>query len=81
VRDGVGSKREYESWFEQTTAHGEVGSFGTAEEEQSRGREAVLALTIEQIREMNSASGLDIDEPGEADEDLLEAYQAGDAGS
>jgi hypothetical protein len=70
----------HEAWFEQTTAHGEVGSFGTAEEEQSRGREAVLALTIEQIREMNEASGLDLDGPGEADEDVLEAYQAGDAG-
>ena len=74
-----------EAWFEQTTAHGEVGSFGTAAEEQSRGREAVLALTIEQIREMNEAAGLDIGEAGEAaageaDEDVFEAYQAGDAG-
>jgi len=69
-----------EAWFEQTTAHGEVGSFGTAAEEQSRGREAVLALTIEQIREMNEVAGLDIDEAGEADEDVLEAYQAGDSG-
>jgi hypothetical protein len=69
-----------EAWFEQTTAHGEVGSFGTAAEEQSRGREAVLALTIEQIREMNDAAGLEIDETGEADEDVFEAYQAGDAG-
>jgi hypothetical protein len=69
-----------EAWFEQTTAHGEVGSFGTAAEEQSRGREAVLALTIEQIREMNEAAGLDVGETGEAEEDVFEAYQAGDAG-
>jgi hypothetical protein len=69
------------AWFEQTTAYGEVSSFGTAPEEQSRGREAVLALTMEQIREMNETSGLDIaaaDEGGE--EDVVEAYQAGDVG-
>lgn len=69
-----------EAWFEQTTAHGEVGSFGTAAEEQARGREAVLALTKEQIREMNEAAGVDIGEPGEAEEDVFEAYQAGDVG-
>jgi hypothetical protein len=69
-----------EAWFEQTTAHGEVGSFGTAAEEQSRGREAVLALTREQIREMTEAAGLEIGDAGEADEDEFEAYQAGDAG-
>ncbi|HEY2868327.1 MAG TPA: hypothetical protein VGJ11_02400 [Gaiellales bacterium] len=69
-----------EAWFGETTAHGEVGSFGTAPEEQSRGREAVLALTMEQVREMNDAAGLDISETSEADEDVVEAYQAGDAG-
>jgi hypothetical protein len=69
-----------EAWFEQTTAHGEVGSFGTAAEEQARGREAVLALTTEQIREMNAAAGLDVGEAGEPDEDVFEAYQAGDCG-
>jgi hypothetical protein len=68
------------AWFEQTTAHGEVSSFGTAAEEQSRGRDEVLALTREQIREMNEAVGLEIGEPSEADEDVFEAYQAGDAG-
>jgi hypothetical protein len=69
-----------EAWFEQTTAHGEVGSFGTAAEEQSRGREAVLALTSEQIREMNGAAGLEIGEGGDAGEDVIEAYEAGDSG-
>ncbi|HEY3550945.1 MAG TPA: hypothetical protein VGK69_07830 [Gaiellaceae bacterium] len=69
-----------DAWFEQTTAHGEVGSFGTAAEEQSRGREAVLALTSEQIREMNEAAGLDIGDAAAADEDVIEAYQAGDSG-
>ena len=69
-----------EAWFEQTTAHGEVGSFGTAEEEQSRGRAAVLALTREQIREVNEAAGLDIGEGEASDEDVIEAYQAGDCG-
>lgn len=69
-----------EDWFDQTTAHGEVGSFGTAAEEQARGREAVLALTIEQVRELNQAAGLDIGEAGEPDEDAIEAYEAGDVG-
>lgn len=81
---GREGRRRFEAgdaaWFEQTTAHGEVSSFGTAAEEQSRGREAVLALTIEQIREMNEAVGLEIGDAGEADEDVLEAYQVGDAG-
>jgi len=69
-----------EGWFAETTAHGEVGSFGTAAEEQSRGRDAVLALTTEQVREMNDAAGLDISGPGEADDDVVEAYRAGDVG-
>jgi len=69
-----------EGWFAETTAYGEVGSFGTAAEEQSRGRDAVLALTMEQVREMNDAAGLDISGPGEADDDVVEAYRAGDVG-
>ncbi|HZT94255.1 MAG TPA: nuclear transport factor 2 family protein [Gaiellaceae bacterium] len=69
-----------EAWFEQTTAHGEVSSFGTAAEEQSRGRDAVLALTRDQIREMNEAVGLEIGETSDAEDDVFEAYQAGDAG-
>lgn len=70
------------AWFEQTTAFGEVSSFGTAPDEQSRGRDHVLALTVEQIREMNEAAGLEIAAPDERhdDEDVIEAYQAGDAG-
>ena len=69
-----------DAWFEQTTAHGEVTSFGTAPDEDVRGREAVLALTMEQIGELNSAAGLaltDTEEPGEG---AVEAYEAGDAG-
>lgn len=69
------------AWFERTTAHGEVSSFGTASDEQSRGRDAVVALTTEQIREMNEAAGLDITAPEEGgEEDVVEAYQAGDTG-
>lgn len=69
------------AWFEQTTAHGEVSSFGTAPDEQSRGRDAVLALTTEQIREMNEASGLTIvADDGTETDDVVEAYEAGDAG-
>jgi len=69
-----------DAWFEQTTAHGEVGSFGTAPDEEARGREAVLALTTDQIKEMTAAAGLalaDVEEPGSDD---VEAYEAGDAG-
>ena len=69
------------AWFEQTTANGEVSSFGTAPKEESRGRDAVLALTREQIRELNEAAGLDIAAPDDGgEEDVVEAYQAGDAG-
>jgi hypothetical protein len=69
------------AWFEQTTAHGAVSSFGTAPDEQARGRKEVLALTTDQIREMNQAAGLDIAAPEEGgEEDLVEAYQAGDVG-
>jgi hypothetical protein len=69
------------AWFEQTTAYGEVSSFGTAPDEQSRGREAVLALTMEQIGEMNETAGLDIAAPEDGgEEDVVEAYQAGDVG-
>lgn len=69
-----------QAWFGETTAHGEVTSFGTAAEEQSRGREAVLALTTEQIREMNESAGLDMSDADAADEDVFEAYEAGDTG-
>jgi hypothetical protein len=68
------------AWFERTTAYGEVSSFGTAPEEQSRGREEVLTLTMEQVREMNEAAGLDVAAPEEGEEDVVEAYQAGDVG-
>jgi hypothetical protein len=69
-----------QAWLEHTTAYGEVGSFGTAPEEQSRGREAVLALTTEQILELNEAAGIAMAAPDEAEEDVVEAYQAGDVG-
>lgn len=69
------------AWFEETTAHGEVSSFGTAPDEQSRGRDEVLALTMDQIGELNEAAGLDIAAPEEGgEEDVVEAYQAGDVG-
>lgn len=69
------------SWFEQTTGYGDVTSFGTAPDEQSRGRDDVLALTIDQIREMNESAGLDIAAPeGGDEEDVVEAYAAGDVG-
>jgi hypothetical protein len=67
-------------WFEQTTAFGEVGSFGTAPDEQSRGREAVLALTVDAIRDLNAEAGLAIEGNEIDDDEVVEAYEAGDAG-
>ena len=69
-----------DAWFEQTTAHGDVSSFGTAPDEQARGREAVLALTAEQIKEMNAARGLTVADVEEPEEGAVEAWEAGDAG-
>jgi hypothetical protein len=69
-----------DGWFEETTAHGEVSSFGTAPEEQSRGREAVLALTMDQINEMNTADGVALADVEVPAGDAVEAYEAGDAG-
>ncbi|HKD34911.1 MAG TPA: nuclear transport factor 2 family protein [Gaiellaceae bacterium] len=69
-----------DAWFERTTAHGEVSSFGTDPDERSRGREEVLALTMEQINEMNTAEGLEVADAEEAEGDDVEAYEAGDAG-
>ncbi len=69
------------SWFEQTTAYGDVCGFGTAAEEQSIGRDDVLALTKEQIGEMHASEGLDIAAPEDAGvEDVMEGYVAGDVG-
>ena len=69
-----------DAWFEQTTAHGEVTSFGTAPGEEARGRDAVLALTVDQIREMNATGGLDLADADEIADGAVEAYVAGDAG-
>jgi SnoaL-like domain len=68
------------TWFEQTTADGEVTAFGTAPDEELRGREAVLAFTMKQIEQLETAEGLaaaDADEPGGQ---IVDAYEAGDAG-
>ena len=69
-----------EAWFEQTTADGEVISFGTAPDEELRGREAVLAFTMAQIEEMKTAKGLAVADAEEPDGCTVEAYEAGDAG-
>jgi hypothetical protein len=68
-----------DAWFEQTTAHGEVLSFGTAPDEQLRGRETVLAFTMKQMAELNTAEGLAVADAGEGEGDVV-AYEAGDAG-
>lgn len=79
------ARRRFEAgdatWFEQTTAYGEVGGFGTAAEERLTGRDDVLELTRAQIREMHEASGLDIaEDPADDTEDVMEGYEAGGVG-
>src|SRR5262245_18778768 len=69
-----------DDWFEQTTAHGDVSSFGTSPEEQSRGRDTVLGLTVEQIRDMNAAEQVVVADVEEIEGGVVEAYEAGDAG-
>ena len=69
-----------DAWFEETTAHGEVTSFGTAPHEEARGRDAVLALTAEEISELNAAEGLALADVEEPVGDAIEAYESGDAG-
>jgi len=77
------ARRRFESadqpWFERTTAHGEVNSFGTAPDEQSRGREAVLAM-MDGLHASDEAAEASDAETSEEDEELVEAYEAGDAG-
>jgi hypothetical protein len=69
-----------DAWFDGTTAHGEVTSFGTAPGEEARGRDDVLALTVDQIRELNDAGGLVLADTEEIEDGTVEAYEAGDAG-
>jgi hypothetical protein len=77
------ARRRFESadqpWFERTTAHGEVSSFGTAPDEQLRGRDAVLAM-MEGLHEMNEDAGPGDDATDADDEEIVEAYEAGDVG-
>ena len=78
------ARRRFESadkaWFEQATAFGEVSSFGTAWEEQLRGREGVLAM-LDDLHEIEEAAELGAAAGGEAEEEEgVEAYEAGDAG-
>jgi len=77
------ARRRFESadqaWFEQTTAYGEVSSFGTAPDEQSRGREAVLAM-MEELHAMSEAAEPSVAASNEDDEEIVEGYEAGDAG-
>ena len=75
------ARRRFESgdqaWFEQATAHGEVTSFGTAPDEQVRGRDAVLAM-MEGLHDSSGDAGPS--PTGEEDDEVLEAYEAGDVG-
>jgi SnoaL-like domain len=69
-----------DAWFEGTTAHGEVLSFGTAPDEQLRGREAVLAFTMDQMEKLNTPETLAVADAEEPEGDTVEAYEAGDTG-
>jgi hypothetical protein len=77
------ARRRFESadqpWFEQTTAYGEVSSFGTAPDEQSRGREAVLAM-MDLLHDTNESAEPSVSPTDEEDNEVVEAYEAGDAG-
>ena len=77
------ARRRFEAadqpWFEQTTAHGDVMSLGTAPDEQSRGREAVLVMMGDLHPTSEAAEPSDAG-AAEEDEEVVEAYQAGDAG-
>ena len=64
-------------WFAANIADGEVIAWGTAPEEIWRGRDSVLSMTVQAIRELNASAGL----VEEADpERQIEAYEAGDTG-
>jgi hypothetical protein len=68
------------AWFEETTAYGDVISFGTAPGEQLRGRETVLAFTMKQIAELDTTEAPATADAGEGEGDTVEAFTAGDAG-
>src|SRR5215472_6244002 len=77
------ARRRFESadqpWFEQTTAYGEVSSFGTAPDEQVRGREAVLAM-LDGLHPTSDEAAPSDGVTDAEDEDEVEAYEAGDTG-
>jgi hypothetical protein len=66
-----------DAWFAARLADGEVASYGTAPGEVWRGREEILALNRDRVREMNEEVGI-VDDDGVARE--VEAYEAGDTG-
>jgi hypothetical protein len=69
-------ERGDDSWFADHTADaGDVLFYGSAPDEEFRGREAVLALTIARSRAMNEAAGISDDVPPE-----VECFEAGGAG-
>jgi hypothetical protein len=66
-----------DAWFADRIADGEVMTVGSAMEEVFRGRDAVLALSTERMREELEQAGLQYgaDVPRE-----VEAYETGDTG-
>lgn len=65
-----------DSWFAEHTAEaGDVLFYGTAPDEEFRGRDAVLSLTIAQSRELNEAAGITEDDMRQR-----ECFEAGDTG-
>lgn len=69
-------ERGDDSWYADHTAEsGELLFYGSAPDEEFRGREAILSLTIAESRAMNDAAGISTD-----DEPRLECFEAGDTG-
>ena len=66
-----------DAWFAARTADGEVMAMGSAIEEVFRGRDAVLGMTLDRVREELEEAGLQFgaDVPRE-----VEAYETGDTG-
>jgi hypothetical protein len=69
-------ERGDDGWFAEHTAEaGDVLFYGSAPDEEFRGRDAVLSLTIAEARAMNEAAGVSEDEDPQ-----VECFEAGDAG-
>ena len=69
-------RRGDSQWFAAHMADGEVAAYGTAPEEVWRGREQLLALDRDRVRELNEEVGIVDEETARK----VETYQVGDTG-